>query len=286
MASFDVTRDLTLRASYTFARRRSFLDFDKRIFDFPSGVPGNVDTRFEEDDQRLDVFSAGGTYRLKHDARLYVNYENGRAPNTFFGLQDGELFFERPGDFQRIEVRGMLRPASWVELLGSVRTYDRSYHSQPLVEAIEPPLQQTRTRGASVTARLTPNYRYSFGVTYDRLFSTASITYLASLDRGDGTFVDQTSFIRYVNRENDVTADFTASPLPRLTVAGFYSLVQSGGSLPVHYHQAQLRGLVEVGRGVSGVLEWHLHDYDDGRFDLTDYRANLTTVGLRWEWGR
>lgn len=284
LAEYDVTRNLTVRAGYTFSRRTSFFAFDENVFDVATGDPTGVESSFDEDDQRLDVLTVGGAYRLRHDARLYVNYENGRAPNTFFGAEDGEVFFERPGDFQRLQVRGAIRPVSWVELVGSARTFDRSYHSQPLVEAIEPPLQRVRTRSASGTVRVTPDSRYSFGVTYDRLFSTADITYLRSIDRGDGTFADRTFFLKYENRENDLTADVTAYPLPRVTLVGFYSLVQAGGSLPVHYHQGQLRGLYEFGRGISGVLEWRLFDYDDHRYTVTDYRANLTTVGVRWSW--
>ena len=36
--------------------------------------------------------------------------------------------------------------------------------------------------------------------------------------------------------------------------------------------------------GVSGVVEWHLYDYDDHRYTVTDFRANHAIVGLRWEW--
>jgi hypothetical protein len=280
----DVTKNLVLRAGYTFGRRHSFFSFDKRVFAIPGGAPTGSEASLDSDEERLDVFSAGGSYRLKHDARLYVDYENGRAPSTFFNAEDGVFFWEKPGDFQRLRVRGMIRPRSWLELLGTVRTFDRTWHSEPLLEDFDPPLQQSRSRAAGVTFRLTPSSRYDFGVTYDRVLSTAGISYFTAVDNGDGTFETRSVYTRYDDRENLVTADFVAYPTSRLTLIGLYSLTQASGNLPVHYQQGQLRGLYSIGRGISGVLEWRLYNYDDHRYSLTDYRANLTTVGLRWEW--
>ena len=165
-----------------------------------------------------------------------------------------------------------------------MRTFDLTWHSEPLVESFDPPLQQSRSRAAGLTVRLTPSSRYDFGVTYDRVVSTAGISYFPAVDNGDGTFGTRYAFTRYDDRENLVTADFVAYPTSRLTVIGLYSLTQASGNLPVHYQQGQLRGLYSIGRGISGVLEWRLYNYDDHRYSLTDYRANLTTVGLRWEW--
>jgi hypothetical protein len=315
----EATRGLFARVAYRFARRESFFDRTDTVLvptttDEPPFDPVTlriVESRRYEDDYRMDAFLAGGGYRFRHEARLFVEYENGREPHAFFGAIDagsfvgtgptllsrtGFVFFDRPGDYQLLRVRGLVRPADWVEVGGSVRTTDRTFHSGPLLEAylpdpvsgrpplgIEPPLQQSRTRAAGVTLRLVPDTRLLFGVTYDHMRNTAGITYLRSVEQPDGTFEPRVFYQRYLGDEDLVTADVTAYPTPRLTLYGLYSLVSSAGTVPVHYHQAHVRGLYLFGRGVSGVLEWRLYDYDDHRYSVTDYRANHAVVGVRWE---
>jgi hypothetical protein len=147
----------------------------------------------------------------------------------------------------------------------------------------EPPEEQSRSRAASVTVRVEPRRWAQLGVTFDRVHNTASIDYLTARPAGDG-FVDVFRSIRYLDDESLVTADATLEPFDRFSATVLYSLVAASGSLPVHYHQAQARGVYRFGRGVSGVLEWHLYDYDDHRYTVTDFRANHAIVGVRWEW--
>jgi hypothetical protein len=317
----EVMRGLTARVAYRFAHRESFFERTDTVLvpttidqpPFPTVTLSLVKSRRYDDDYRMDALLAGGSYRLRHDARLFVEYENGREPSTFFGSIAGNSFsgidgtgtffntidrqfFDRPGDYQLLRVRGLVRPAEWVEVGGSVRTTDRTFPSGPLLEAyiddpetgrapllIEPPLQQSRLRAASATLRLTPDPRLLFGVTYDHVHSTAGITYLRSIEQPDGGFAPRIFYQRYLGNEELVTADVTAYPTPRLTLYGLYSMISSAGTVPVHYHQAHLRGMYLIGRGVSGVLEWRLYDYDDHRYSVTDYRANHAVVGLRWE---
>jgi hypothetical protein len=313
MIEVDVTRGLVARVGYRFASRESFFD-RADVVTLPEAFGGGIitDARLYEDDYRADVFLAGGSYRLRHDTRLSFEYENGREPSTFFGTQNGVVFFDKPGDYQLLRVRGMVRPRDWIQIDGSVRLTDRTFHSGPLDDlfeqqddlvggllrprgigvpgvtpatpGFEPPLQQISSHAASISVHLDPDPRIGFGVTYDHVHNKAGITYQAVLPRNDGTFPRATLFRQYLGDEDLITADVTARPHERVTLYGLYSLVSVAGDVPVHYHQAQARGAVRIGRGVSGVLEWRLYDYQDTRYRFAAYSANHAIAGLRWEW--
>jgi hypothetical protein len=313
MLEVDVARGLVARVGYRFASRDSFFD-RADVVTLPETFGGGilVDERLYTDDYRADVFLAGGSYRVRHDARLFFEYENGREPSTFFGTQNGVVFFDKPGDYQLLRVRGMIRPRDWIQIDGSVRLTDRTFHSGPLDDLfeqeddlfsgilrprgaspspavpvtpdLEPPLQQISSHAAGITIRLEPDPRITFGLTYDHVHNKAGITYQAAFPRRDGTVPRATLFRRYVGDEDLITADVTAHPHERVVLYGLYSLVSVAGDVPVHYHQAQLRGAVRIGRGVSGVLEWRLYDYQDTRYDFAAYSANHAIAGLRWEW--
>lgn len=307
----DLARGLRARAAYRIARRESYFVRSGLVRlpgagDFDQGI----DRR--EDDYRVDVFLAGLSYRLRHEARFYAEYENGRDPSTFFTrageIAAGDLapqtYFRGPGDYQLLRLRGSWQPREWIDLSGSVRVTNRTFHSGALgflrgdVDVEEPglarrrgdgplpgeaPQQTSRVRAAGVTVRVTPEARVSFGLTYDRSRATADITYLAAIPNEQSEFERRTFFTRYEGDENAIVADVVATPASRLTLTGLYSLVSSSGSFPVHYHQAHGRAAYLFGRGVSGILEWRLYDYDDHRFEITDYRAKHAVAGVRWE---
>ena len=302
---FDVAEDVVVRAGYRFARRRFDYDrTDRFLLPAPSEEFSTSRTVLHSDEERYDAFLAGGSYRLRRDARLFVEYENGREPNANFGYDDRNVFFDRAGDYRLLRVRGAWTPCAWVELGGSVRTSDRSLRSgviagrdvvgddplNPVFTRLfdgEPPVQDIRSRAASITVRLSPWERLSGGVTFDRVENSAEVTYLVARERigndGGSIFESVPRFFRYRDDETLVTADLVAEPVDRISLAAFYSLVSAAGDVPLHYHQASARASVKLGRGVSGVLEWRLYDYDDHRVAVTDFRANHAIAGLRWE---
>lgn len=307
----DVAKDAVVRAGYRFARRRFAYDrTDRSVF---SAELMTARTVLHDDEERYDAFLAGGSYRLRRDARVFVEYENGREPNPNFGFDDERVFFDRAGDFQLLRIRGAWTPAPWLELAGSVRTTDRSLRSgviagrdvvfddpdNPVFTRLadgEPPVQRVRSRAASASVRVVPWERLQAGVTFDRIANTASVSYLTARERtdGQGNIVYDTvgRFFRYRDDEALLTADLNAEPFDRVSIVALYSLVSAAGDVPLHYHQASARGVVRIGRGVSGFVEWRLYDYDDHRVDgaagtdgrgITDFRANHATVGVRWE---
>lgn len=295
---------LVARAGYRFAEREfAFTRTDTILLPPPIDLFSSVRFLPREETQRIDVFLASGSYRFRRDARLFVEYENGREPNPNWGRDERAVFFDKAGDYQLLRVRGSWAATDWLEFSGSVRSTDRSFLSAviPGREAIvddpfnpvfvrlfdgEPPLQQTRSRAASVTVRARPWSRASFGVTYDHLRNTAGITYLDLVESptSETGFEPVFRFLDYVDDEELVTADLVLDPTDRVSVTVFYSLVNAAGSLPLHYHQASVRGTVRLGAGVSGVLEWRLYDYDDHRYEVTDFRASHAIAGLRWQW--
>ncbi len=301
MGHVDVARGLVVRVGYRFARRE--FDFDRTdtvIIPPPNDQFSSVRFLARSDEQRYDAFLAGGSYRLRHDARVFFEYENGREPNANFTLDEQTVFRDKAGDYQLLRARGSWSPYDWLELAGSIRTTDRTFPSgvipgrdvivddpfNPVFVRLfdgEPPEEQSRSRAAGFTVRVTPRSWARFGVTFDRLHNTATINYLTARPL-DGGFVDVFRTVRYLDDESLVTADVTVDPVDRLSLSAYYSLVGASGSVPLHYHQAQARGVYRIGRGVSGVLEWRLYDYDDHRYSVTDFRADHAIVGVRWEW--
>ena len=302
---FDVAENAVVRTGYRFARRRYDYDrTDRLLIPPPFAEFSTSRTVLHSDEERYDAFLAGGSYRLRRDARLFVEYENGREPNANFGFDDQRVFFDRAGDYQLLRIRGAWSPCEWVELGGSVRTSDRSLRSgviagrdiladdplNPVFTRLfdsEPPVQNIESRAASMTVRLSPWSRLSGGVTFDRVENSADVTYLVAKERIDddgATFFETVPrFFRFRDDETLVTADIAAEPLDRVSLSAFYSLVSAAGDVPLHYHQASARATVRLGRGVAGVLEWRLYDYDDHRANVTDFRANHAIVGVRWE---
>jgi hypothetical protein len=300
-ASFDLARGLTVRAGYRFANRRFDFDRTDAILLSPPIEDLSTDRVLpRSDEQRYDAFLASGSYRLRHDARVFFEYENGREPSVNWSLDSRAVFRETAGDYQLLRVRASYAPYTWLDLGASIRTTDRAFPStvipgrdvvvdDPLNPVFvrlfdgQPPDEQSRSRAAGFTVRVAPRPWARFGATFDRVHNTASINYLVA-KQIDGEFADVFRSIRYLDDETLVTADATIEPIDRLSLAAFYSLVGTSGSLPVHYHQASARGVYRFGRGVSGVVEWRLYDYDDHRYTVTDFRADHAIVGVRWEW--
>ncbi len=303
----DVFRDVLVRAGYRFAHLNTdFSRTDSIVLPPPIAEFSSVRTLERLDHQNYNAFLASISYRLRHDARFFLEYENGREPNPNYVFDEGAVLGSAPGDYQLLRVRGSYAPYEWLQLSGSVRTTNQSFLSgvipgrlvgvddpfNPVFTRLfdgGPPLETSRSRGASLTVRLAPNPRASFGVTYDGVLNTASITYLLAVEtppdqNGETRLVPEYRFISYVDRESLLTADFSVEPVDRMTVTGFYSLVGTSGSLGQHYHQADLRAAYRIGRGVSGVVEWRLYDYVNDTVRVTDFTANHTTVGVRWEW--
>ena len=296
-AHVDLAPGLLVRAGYRFARRTfDFRRVDTILLPDSFGAPPVVRDLPREDEERYDAFLAGGSYRLRHDARVFFEYENGREPTVNYTFDERARFRDRPGDYRLVRVRGAWSPAEWLEVAGSVRSTDRTFPSglvpgrevvvddpaNPVFVRLfdgEPPVQFSRSRAASLTVRVEPRPWARFGVTFDRVWARASVDYL-TLRRGERVFRSE----RYVDDEALVTADATFEPVDRLTLSAFYSLVGASGSVPVHYHQAEARGVWRIGRGVSGVVSWRLYDYDDHRYAATDFRADHATAGIRWEW--
>jgi hypothetical protein len=297
IAHVDLARGLLVRAGYRFARRT--FDFDRTdtvLLPDSFGQPPIVRDLPRSDEQRYDAFIAGGSYRVRHDARLFVEYENGREPTINYTYDARDSFRARPGDYRLVRARGSWTPVEWLEFTASARATDRTFPSSviagrdvvvddPLNPVFvrlfdgEPPVQYSRSRAVGATVRLTPWPWMRVGATFDRLDNRASVDYL-TIRRGREVFRSA----RYVDEEALATADVTLEPTDRLTISGFYSLVNASGSLPVHYHQAEARGAYRIARGVSGVVSWRLYDYDDHRYEVTDFRANHASIGVRWEW--
>lgn len=302
---FDVAEDAVLRAGYRFARRQYTYDrMDRFLLLPPLEQFSTSRTVLHSDEDRYDAVLFGGSYRLRRDARVFLEYENGREPNANFGFDDRRVFFDRGGDYQLLRIRGAWTPCDWFEFGGSVRTTDRSVRSgviagrdvvvddpdRPVFTRLfdgEPPVQSIRSRAANLTVRLSPWTRLSGGVTVDRIANTAGVTYLTARERLDGTgstvFETVPRFFRYRDDETLVTADISAEPIDRVTLSAYYSLVSAAGDVPVHYHQGSARAVVGLGRGMSGVLEWKVYDYDDHRTSVSDFKANHGIVALRWE---
>lgn len=295
-AHVDPISGLSLSAGYRFARRT--FDFDRTdtvLLPESFGIPPSIRVLPRSDEQRYDAFLASGSYRLRHDARVYFEYENGREPTVNYTYDERATFRRRAGDYRLVRVRGSYAPADWLEVAASVRTNDRTFPSTvvPGREVVvddpfnpvfirlydgEPPTEASRSRAASLTVRVEPVRRLRFGVTLDRVHNTASVAYLV-FRHGEDVFRSD----RYLDDEGLVTADLVAEPFDRFTVTALYSLVNASGSLPVHYHQAEARGVYRFGRGISGVAEWRLYDYDNHDLTVTDFRANHAMVGVRWE---
>ncbi len=302
---YDLAEDAVVRAGYRFARRRYDYDrTDRFLLPPPSEQFSTSRTVLHSDEDRYDAFLAGGSYRLRRDARVFVEYENGREPNANFGFDDRALFFDRAGDYRLLRIRGAWTPCDWLEIGGSVRATDRTLRSgviagrdviaddpdNPVFTRLfdgEPPVQDLRSRAASLTVRVSPWTRLAWGVTFDRVESRADVTYLTAREfvdpAGATVFGQERVSFRFRDDESLLTADLTATPIDRVTVSAYYSLVSTAGDVPVHYHQASARASVAIGRGVSGVLEWRLYDYDDHRYTVTDFRANHAIAGLKWE---
>lgn len=303
----DATRTISTRIGYRFARREYAQSRRDRFLFAPPNEEFSTERFLARDDtQRLDVFFANASYRMRHDARLFVEFENGREAGPSFGFDERGVFYDRPGDYQLARVRGAWEPFDCLELGGSIRVTDRTFKSgvtpgravvvddpdNPVFVRLfdgEPPLQFTRSRAASLTVRVRPTAWVNFGATYDHVHNTASLDYLDAVEgppASDGSTPILNVFrsLRYLDDEELVTADLWVRPVDRLTFTALYSLVNTSGAIPLHYHQAQARGAYTFGRGVSGFVEWRIYDYDDHRFSVADFQSNHAMIGLRMEW--
>jgi hypothetical protein len=303
-AEVEPFRGLVARAGYRFARRTFDYTRDDRTLLAPPNDPfSTVRLLTRSDEQRADAWLAGLSYRFRHDARFALEMENGREPNPNWGLDARRVFYEKAGDYQLLRMRGAWSIYDWLEVAASFRSLDRSFLSgvipgrdaivdDPLAPVFvrlfdgEPPLEQTRSRAASVSVRLDLWDGLRAGGSYERAANTAGITYLQAIESpaAPSGFERVYRFTRYVDDEDHVTADLAYDPVGWATVTGSYSLVSATGTLPVRYHQASLRAFVRFGERVGGYLEWRLYDYDDGRYDAVDFRADHALAGLRLTW--
>ncbi|MBX7221437.1 MAG: hypothetical protein K1Y36_15915 [Blastocatellia bacterium] len=231
----------------------------------------------EKEQDTTWAFLAGVRIRPVKQASFFVDYEDGRANNTFVNID--------PQEYRRFRVRTNLKFTDKLTFNASLATTDRTNPTRFL-------RNDSNARVASFAAFWEPTSRFWFSGGYDfnYLSSNASIIFFLNNVR-------QTGRSRYFWRQNFMFFDARVGLTKRLDLLLAYRFTKDLGAppdakslgpndfvtaLPLTRHNPEVRLAYRFTDHITGNFMYRHYSYNERDRLIQDYRANIIATTVRF----
>lgn len=205
----------------------------------------------------------GLVWRPGAKGRIRAEVEKGTASEAFNRID--------PLSYLRWKLRGQYRPTARLTVSGSAVIDDNSNNT----EAVRYDLDN-RQLGVQAVYVASSRLLLSGGYNYLRIRTSTDIVFYALSELTGGLSLYETN-----THLAHLQAQFPIGK--RLDVhAGYEYIKDTGATFPLRMHVPRVGFSLRLHPNVSLEADWRYYSYDERRFSIRDYRANVVAVGLKF----